>query len=75
MSPVRVPEDQFFVLGDNSPRSKDGRFWGTNNHWVPRKLLIGEALCIYWPHSWNRIPYVNIPFPFFPNFGRMGLVR
>jgi len=42
---------------------------------VPRDLLIGKALFIYWPHSWNRIPYVNIPFPFFPNFGRMGLVR
>jgi len=67
--------DQFFVLGDNSARSKDGRLWGSDNYWVPRELLIGKALFIYWPHSWNKIPYVNIPFPLFPNFARMGFVR
>ena len=39
------------------------------------ELLIGKALFIYWPHSWNKIPYVNIPFPLFPNFARMGFVR
>lgn len=67
--------DQFFVLGDNSAMSKDGREWGPDNYWVPRDLLIGKALLLYWPHSWNKVPYVNVPFPFFPNFGRMGLVR
>jgi signal peptidase I len=67
--------DQFFVLGDNSAKSKDSRLWGHDNYWVPRELLIGKALFIYWPHSWNKIPYVSVPFPFFPNFGRMGLVR
>ncbi len=67
--------DQFFVLGDNSAWSKDGRLWGPDNYWVPRELLIGKALFIYWPHSWNKIPYVNIPFPMFPNFARMGFVR
>jgi signal peptidase I len=67
--------DQFFVLGDNSARSKDGRLWGADNYTVPRELLIGKALFIYWPHSWNRVPYVHVPFPFFPNFARMGLVR
>ena len=66
--------DQFFVLGDNSAKSKDGRLWGPD-HCVPRDLLIGKALFIYWPHSWDRLPYVNsIPFPYFPNFSRMGLV-
>jgi signal peptidase I len=73
-----LAKDQFFALGDNSAKSKDGRLWGSeehNEHCVPRDLLIGKAMFIYWPHSWNRIPYVNIPFPFFPNFSRMGLVR
>jgi hypothetical protein len=71
-------EDRFFVLGDNSPMSKDGRLWGWNNkdYWVPRKLLIGKALLIYWPHSWERLPYFNsVPCPYFPNFSRMGIVR
>jgi signal peptidase I len=69
-----LKSDQFFVLGDNSAKSKDGRLWGPE-YWVGRELLIGKALFIYWPHSWNRIPYVNVPFPYFPNVARMGLVR
>jgi signal peptidase I len=67
--------DRFFVLGDNSATSKDGRLWGPDNCWVSRELLIGKAFFIYWPHSWHEVPYVEIPFPYFPNFGRMRLVR
>ena len=66
--------DQFFMLGDNSARSKDGRLWG-QEHFVRRDLLIGEALFIYWPHSWDKIPYLHVPFPYFPNFARMHVVR
>jgi signal peptidase I len=43
-------EDEFFVLGDNSPRSKDSRFWEHSSA-VPRRLLIGKAFYIYWPHG------------------------
>jgi len=67
--------DQFFVLGDNSALSKDGRLWGPDNYWVPRELQIGKALFIYWPHSWDKIPGAAVWFPFFPNFARMGFVR
>lgn len=42
-----VPEDHFFVLGDNSANSKDSRYWG----FVPRENLKGNAFCIYWPPS------------------------
>jgi signal peptidase I len=69
--------DQFLPLGDNSPQSFDGRFWrGINDgrfdgdrHYVERDLLIGKALLIYWPHTWNR------PIPFTPNFRKMGPIR
>jgi signal peptidase I len=87
-SPQELPEfvdfelgkEQFFVLGDNSPMSRDARVWGRecagHGYSVPRDLLIGKALFIYWPHSWDRLPYFNsIPCPYFPNFSRMGLVR
>jgi signal peptidase I len=69
--------DHFLVLGDNSARSRDSRLWDSDGfeYYVRRELLIGKALYIYWPHSWNEIPGTGIPFPFFPNFSRMGLVR
>ena len=49
--PVTVPESQYFVLGDNSLSSHDSRFWG----FVPKKLLIGRAMCIFWPITRWRI--------------------
>ncbi len=75
-----LEEDQFFMLGDNSLRSKDGRLWAEPgpdgpDHYVHRDALIGKAILIYWPHSWHRIPGTRIPFPFFPNVARMGFVR
>jgi signal peptidase I len=40
-----VQPGHFLCLGDNSPESSDGRSWGT----VPRRLLLGRALLVYWP--------------------------
>ena len=48
---VDVPPGEFFVLGDNSGSSHDSRFWG----FVPRRLLIGQAICIFWPPNRMRI--------------------
>jgi signal peptidase I len=78
--------DQFLMLGDNSAQSKDSRLWpGVSraelygyerlHHYVHRDLLIGKAVYIYWPHSWDEIRSLGIPFPFFPNVARMGFVR
>lgn len=63
-----VAEDCFMPLGDNSPASQDARYWP--EPCVPRDLMIGEALCIYWPHAWNRpIPMIT------PNVSRMKFIR
>jgi len=85
-----IGEEQLFVMGDNSAESSDARLWArgtqrqTNIGWyraVPggayldKRLLIGKALSVYWPHSWNRIPGTPIPFPLFPNVIDMRLVR
>ncbi len=67
--------DRFFMLGDNSAQSKDGRLWDEKEYYVRRDLLVGRALFVYWPHSWDRIPGTRIPFPYFPNFARMRLIR
>lgn len=64
----KLGADEFFMLGDNSPKSKDGRLWD-GEHFVKRELLIGKAFFIYWPHSWDS------PIPFWPNVKRMGFVR
>jgi signal peptidase I len=66
--PTDPGKDQFLPLGDNSPASSDGRYWSGHNY-VERDLLIGKALLIYWPHTWNR------PIPFWPNFQKMGPIR
>ena len=50
----------------------DGRPGGA---YLERDLLIGKALCVYWPHSWNRVPGTPIPFPLFPNVEDMRIVR
>lgn len=73
--------DQLFVMGDNSAESSDARLWLNSDRGRPggayldRRLLIGKALCVYWPHSWNQIPGTPIPFPLFPNVMDMRLVR
>ena len=42
---IRVPDDCYFVLGDNSGSSKDSRFWG----FVPFDHIRGKAFFIYLP--------------------------
>jgi len=56
-----MDKDEFFMMGDNSPRSKDSRLWNNtrrakHRHAVPRYALVGEAFFIYWPHG---VPFLN----------------
>ena len=50
---IEVPEDAYYVLGDNSISSRDSRYWG----FLPKKYLLGKAFLIYWPPT--RIRFIR----------------
>ncbi len=64
-SPLVLGPDEFFLCGDNSARSLDGRLWGVAHPTildrfdsrpgtVPRDLLIGKAFIVYFPSPHRR---------------------
>jgi signal peptidase I len=53
-TPILIPEDQYFVMGDNRNNSSDSHNWGT----LPREMIVGKAWVSYWPPSlWGVIPH------------------
>jgi len=81
--PFRLGEDEFFVLGDNSPNSEDSRWWirrGKGNNGVsyregivPRDYLVGKALFVYWPSGFR--PFARSRFAIIPNVGQMRFIH
>lgn len=52
LAPQKIPEGQYFVLGDNRPNSSDSHTWG----YVPKDNLVGRAWLVYWPpNQWGLV--------------------
>jgi len=85
-NPIRLGNDEYYVLGDNSPKSKDSRLWRhVGDHLrdrldaglyhygtVPADQLVGRAVFVYWPAGYRLF---RTGPAIIPNVGAMRFVR
>lgn len=88
--PIMLRKGEYFMLGDNTAASKDGRLWdswaahlaargeGFQLGTVPRDQLIGKAFFVYWP-SPHRVEWLDwlpvLQGAVIPDVGRMRWIR
>jgi signal peptidase I len=82
--PIRLGEGEYWVLGDNSLMSGDGRYWGMPVELpdeglahiqpgvVPERFMLGKAFFVYWPAGYRLSP--RSP-GIVPNFGDMRFIH
>ena len=81
--PMKLGDDEYWVLGDNSLMSGDGRYWAlpveledegltAQPGVVPGRFLLGKAFFVYWPAGYRLSP--GSP-GVVPNFGDMRFIR
>ncbi|HYW80172.1 MAG TPA: S26 family signal peptidase [Thermoguttaceae bacterium] len=69
--PVKLSDDEYFVLGDNSPISGDSRTWPDGPS-VDAKLLVGKPLLVHFPA--RRVKVWNWTFQV-PDLSKIRYIR
>ncbi|HUF28538.1 MAG TPA: signal peptidase I [Gemmatimonadaceae bacterium] len=65
--PIVIPDERYFMLGDNRHQSKDSRYWGL----VPRENFRGRPIFVYYSYQAEQS---DRPLPFLTDirWGRIG---
>ena len=72
--PLKLGDDEFFFLGDNSPVSLDSRGWASPV--VPRRLLVGRPLVVHLPSQPGRIKIGStVKYIRIPDFSKIRCIR
>lgn len=72
--PCRIPQDCYFVQGDNSPVSSDSRNWP--DPCVPHKLLVGKPFVVHLPSRPAKVTFGGHELPIrIPDFGRIRYIH
>jgi hypothetical protein len=83
-NPIVLGDGEYFMLGDNSPQSKDSRLWweigphlrnrdGYQLGTVPADQIIGRAFFVYWPGGYRA--WWTLGRAIIPNVGRMRWIQ